>query len=510
VLRQPGTDGELWLDYVADLGDGFHSTYSVAYLLGQPEVDVAGQRLPRAQVLVMGGDQVYPTASGKAYEDRCKGPYKAALPQAPIDGPQPTLYALPGNHDWYDGLTAFLRLFVRVKTDHVGGWRTEQSRSYFAVELPQNWWLFAIDVQFGAYLDDPQLLYFEHAATQLGPEDRVIVVVPEPRWVRAVDEPRSYDTVDYFVRTIIDPTGAQVPLMLAGDLHHYARYEGPDRQLITCGGGGAYLFPTHHLPERITVPPQESLVRNASKSEEYELAGRYPSKERSRSYGWGVFNRLPLRNPGFAALLGSIQTLLMLAIAGVTHRAASSTEQRLISIPLAVMVLLTMAGAVVFAKPPAAGGARKWRHTVLGVGHGLAHLALAAAGTWVWLQLPFVDWSWPLPLIAAAILYFPVAAVVTSQLVAAYLLVASEFRVNVNELFAGQGIDDAKIFLRMHIARDGTLTLYPVALDRICRDWRSDPDGPVDHSWLRPATPLHPTLAEAPIVIRTRERAQPL
>jgi hypothetical protein len=23
-------DGELWLDYVADLGDGFHATYSVA------------------------------------------------------------------------------------------------------------------------------------------------------------------------------------------------------------------------------------------------------------------------------------------------------------------------------------------------------------------------------------------------------------------------------------------------------------------------------------------------
>ena len=72
--EQVGPDGGLWLDYVADLGDGFDATYSVAYLLAQPELTVDGHRLPRAQTLVMGGDQVYPSASYEAYEDRCKGP----------------------------------------------------------------------------------------------------------------------------------------------------------------------------------------------------------------------------------------------------------------------------------------------------------------------------------------------------------------------------------------------------------------------------------------------------
>ena len=67
-------------------------------------------------MLVMGGDQVYPTASNAAYEDRCKGPYQAALPEPPPNG-SPTLYAVPGNHDWYDGLTAFLRLFARRRVD---------------------------------------------------------------------------------------------------------------------------------------------------------------------------------------------------------------------------------------------------------------------------------------------------------------------------------------------------------------------------------------------------------
>src|SRR4029453_8830728 len=34
-FKHPGRDGELWLDYVSDLGDGFHATYSIAYLLAQ-------------------------------------------------------------------------------------------------------------------------------------------------------------------------------------------------------------------------------------------------------------------------------------------------------------------------------------------------------------------------------------------------------------------------------------------------------------------------------------------
>jgi hypothetical protein len=508
VNDEPGTDGELWLDYVADLGDGFHGTYSIAYLLAQPHLDVDGGaaegggssavRLPRGQVLLMGGDQVYPTASAEAYEDRCKGPYTAALPVPPADGPPPTLYAVPGNHDWYDGLTAFLRLFVKMRADHFGGWRLAQNRSYFAIRLPQNWRLFAIDIQSGAYVDDPQLLYFEKAARELGPDDRVILVVPTPSWVQAVDRPKAYDTVDYFLRTILDPTGAQVKVMLAGDLHHYARYAGPDRQLVTCGGGGAYLYPTHHLPERIAVPPTDTLVRRASTSKEYDLAGRFPSKQRSRRYAWSVFLRLPWRNPGFAALIGTVHALLMLAMVGVSHK-ASGSALRLFSIPLAVMVVLTMLGAVLFAKPPTAGGKRHVRHWLLGIGHGLVHLGLAGLGTWVWLMLPFVDWAWPAPLAATAVIYGPVVSLLGSGLVAAYLLVAGAFGVNLNELFSSQGIDDAKCFLRLHIARDGSLTIYPVAVDTICRKWTPAPDAPADSSWLVPAQPLRPRLAEPPI-----------
>ncbi|MFJ6198806.1 metallophosphoesterase family protein [Micromonospora sp. NPDC092111] len=498
IGRQVGPDGGLWLDYVADLGDGFDATYSVAYLLAQPELTVDGHRLPRAQTLVMGGDQVYPSAAYEAYEDRCKGPYQAALPVAPPE--RPTLFAVPGNHDWYDGLTAFLRLFVRSRDRNFGGWGTGQSRSYFAVELPAGWWLLGLDDQSGSYLDDPQLAYFDEVARRLGPDCRVILAVPAPTWVKSVDHPTAYDSIDYFVRTIIAPTGAHVRLLVSGDLHHYARYAGPGRQLVTCGGGGAYLYPTHKLPERIEVPPKDTLSRRASRTRAYDLMARFPDAARSRGYAWGIFHRLPRRNPGFGTLLGTLHTLLMLAMAGVAAN-RTGTEQRLFSVPLVIMLGVTLLGAAFFAKPPSAGGKRHARHWILGVGHGLAHVALAAAGTWAWLHLPFYDWPWPLPVVAAAVLYGPVSGLVASQLVAAYLLLAGAFGVNVNELFAGQGIEDAKSFLRMRIDPDGSLTIYPIAVDRVAHAWRLNPDQSSTASWLTPRTPLTPRLAEPPITL---------
>ncbi|SNY70811.1 hypothetical protein SAMN05421748_13862 [Paractinoplanes atraurantiacus] len=493
-------DGELWLDYVADLGDGFHATYSVAWLLAQPTLQVGDTTLPRGRLLLMGGDQVYPLASGDGYESRMKGPYRAALPEAPAEGHRPTLFALPGNHDWYDGLTAFLRLFARRKDGHIGGWRTEQRRSYFAVKLPSDWWLFAIDEQFGAYIDDPQLLYFEKAARDLGPEDRVILMTPSPKWVKAADDPKDYDAIDYFVRTIIAPRKATVRVMVSGDLHHYARYGDDDRQLITCGGGGAYLLGTAQLPGEIVVPPEGTLTRNRSVSHTYPFQKSFPDAASSRRMGWGVFHRVPTRNPGFATMLGIINTLTMLAMAGAVAQA--DIFKRLFSIPLVFMLAVILAGTVLFAQPPGADKPKHARHWILGLLHGFAQIALAAGGTWLWLRLPFHDWSWPGPLVVAAVLYLPVGGFIATQVCALYLLIASRFDVNVNELFAGQGIEDAKSFLRLHIDRDGTLTIHPIGIDKISRKWKADPEGAPDASWLRPAEPLVARRIEEPIQVR--------
>jgi uncharacterized membrane protein len=198
-------------------------------------------------------------------------------------------------------------------------------------------------------------------------------------------------------------------------------------------------------------------------------------------------------------MLGLVHTLTVLAMAGASTRGGD--VQRLFSIPLVIMLVVILAGTVLFAQPPGASSSRHSRHWLLGLVHGLAHVALAVGGTWVWLHLEFRDWPWPLPLVVAAVGFGPLIGFVAAQVVALYLLVAGWYSVNVNELFAGQGIEDVKSFLRLHVAADGSLTVYPVAIDRISRSWRPDPDGAPGSPWLRPKQPLTVRLIEPPIVV---------
>ncbi len=160
----------------------------------------------------MGGDQVYPTAERPGVRGPLRGARTARRFPAVADGrAPPTLFALPGNHDWYDGLTAFLRLFARREGAHIGGWQTAQTRSYFALKLPHRWWLFAIDEQVGAYIDDPQLEYFREVAAKVEPgrPDHPLHAAPDLGAGRRESQRRTTRT-DYFLRKMIAPTGAEV------------------------------------------------------------------------------------------------------------------------------------------------------------------------------------------------------------------------------------------------------------------------------------------------------------
>src|SRR3712207_7024988 len=88
-------------------------------------------------------------------------------------GAAPELFALPICHDWYDGLVNFTSIFCRQRS--IGAWRTSQARSYFALRLPHRWWLWGIDLQFGDYLDEPQIAYFREAAEAMEQGDRVVL-----------------------------------------------------------------------------------------------------------------------------------------------------------------------------------------------------------------------------------------------------------------------------------------------------------------------------------------------
>jgi hypothetical protein len=504
----PGTvyrhdDGdELWLDFVADLGDGFDATYSVASLLAAPAAQAGDMRLPRGRLLILGGDEVYPVASTRNYEDRTKGPYHAALPKRPLLGP--TMFALPGNHDWYDGLTAFLRVFAQGRP--IGGWATEQSRSYFAIALPQRWWLFAVDAQLTSYIDAPQLAYFRSAAAELRPGDGVILCWPTPAWTHRV--PEDYDPIDFFDRDIIRPTGASIRVMLSGDYHHYARYSSQDGgERITCGTGGAYLIATHRLPETIMVPSPRSRMRRQTEPRTFQLRARYPDRFTSRWLTPGIL-ALGRRNPGFVALLGSIQAVFVISLIFAIDYGRrlgggwSSLQTLRASLPALLLAVLILYSAVGFARIDPHSPRRS--ALIAGLIHGLAQLGLGIGWTASVFALHRYRPDW-LPDAALALVVVAVTVVVIGMVAAlvtgAYLALASQFDVNLNEAFAGQSIEEYKGFLRMRIAPTGLLTIYPIKIPRVCRAWQPDPDGATDDPWLRPVDPLRTELIEEPISV---------
>jgi hypothetical protein len=254
----PAGTGPVWFDFVADLGDGFDSTFAIACVLARQECEVGGKKLPRGQMLIMGGDEVYPLANAQTYRNQLFQPYRWAFPDHDRKDPNGVpLFAIPGNHDWYDGLVQFLAYFTPTRPTHFGSWRTHQKRSYFAVQLTKTWWLWAMDIQLAEDMDQPQADYFEIIArsNDLVPGSRIILCTAEPGWLYTDTNTNSWEIVDYAL-SIAKRADKQltVPLLLSGDTHHYSRYQAVDgTQFVTSGGGGAFLHPTHQLEKDVSV-----------------------------------------------------------------------------------------------------------------------------------------------------------------------------------------------------------------------------------------------------------------
>jgi hypothetical protein len=503
---------ELWLDYVSDLGDGFDPTMTMAYLLAEEKLDPGlpgGQSFPtrRGSLLVMGGDQVYPTATMENYENRMLGPYKAALPY--VEGENPDLYAIPGNHDWYDGLTSFMRVFCQRK--EVGGWLTRQSRSYFSLQLPHRWWLWGIDVQFDAYIDLSQLEYFkEIASEQMQPGDSVVICTATPSWVKSVRKtPEAFSNLDYIDRKIIRPAGAQLRLYLAGDTHHYARHETADgqTQMITSGGGGAYLAATHHVPPRLVLPAPESRVRNkTSPPTVCDLKIVYPSAARSRALTLGVF-KLPFLNPTFVSFWAAV-VLAYSWVALATLRVGDQTLEEVargvsvtdlvvgfISSPVAVVMTAAMfAAMIVFTQSQD----RRKRY-LLGGGHAIALLTVIMVMMRLLAGVLAPLDGWPFA-IAYLVTLGGLGGLACTWTVAAYLWIADHFKCNTNELFSAQRLEHYKNFMRLHVTSSGRLTIYPIGVRRITRRWEVRPEGRPSDPWFEPAgAPPRAQLIEAPL-----------
>lgn len=481
-----GTD-DLWVDYVADLGDGWNSTYTVARLLAGEELKVEWEgeahATERGRILVMGGDQVYPVPKAAEYENRLLGPYRAALPC--VAGDAPELFAIPGSHDWYDGLVNFTSIFCRQRW--IGGWRTSQRRSYFAVKLPNGWWLWGIDIQFGAFVDETQLKYFAQvAADQVEPGDRIILcMAKEVESGRKQGEIHSDRDVAYLEREIIRPNGARLVLQLKSGKHYYSRYEEQDgsRQHITSGGGGAFLHPTHNLPERARLPGPDGPL-------DYHRAATYPSPAASKRLRKRIW-LLPAYNLPLAAVFGTVEVLLAFMLGlhlGDRHVSlgVGDLRQAVWESPTAFLLILLMVVSLA--------AMVRFAHDLSGLGRlflGLVHSTLQLASVaGVMIAASRLSSAGGLEGVWSLLAFLGLIAVVGgvggTVGMSGYLWATNCLGFHGNEGYAPLHHQDLKHFLRLHIAADGALTVYPIGIDRVGRRWRLCPDGPGHAPWFTP------------------------
>jgi hypothetical protein len=491
---------EMWFDFVSDTGDGFDPTYTVAWLASQRELVLpSGERLPRGQVLVLGGDEVYPFATADAYEQRLKGPFEAALPW--VDEDNPDLLAVPGNHDWYDGLTSFIRLFCQGKW--IGGRLTRQRRSYFAVQLPNRWWLWGIDIQLDTYIDEPQLAYFD--AVDVRPGDRVVLCTATPAWIEGSDS-RGFKNLAFLERKLIRPKGARLVLSLSGDKHHYQHHAGDDgTHKVTAGGGGAFLHPTHAHPESSLVIDIGGA--NGHPPQVFTPVCAYPDRRRSRRMAWWAVG-LPRWNWLFTLVPAVVYVLLGFSSqfslrafeqAGPIEAAApgfgwSDVLRGLVSNPVSVLILIAFLGGLSgFAKPsprgPRSARARiavKWTmagfHLVLHVAAVTVVGLVAVRGALALFEGNGVGFTAVL-LATMAVLGGFAGAAVTGLYLA---ICCAVFNAHGNEAFSAMRLTGYKNFLRLHLDARGDLTVYPLGVHRAHKRWRLDPDNADEASWLAP------------------------
>lgn len=521
---------ELWLDYLCDTGDGWNSTYAIAYAAAQPTLEAAapdGTRhtTRRADVLVFGGDQVYPAPSREEYERRLVVPYGCASGTAgPPAASAPDVYAIPGNHDWYDGLSAFTRLFCTdVGGRWLGGWRTRQARSYFALRLPGRWWLLACDSQLQSDLDTPQIEYFREIADRhMQRGDRAVLCLSEPTWIYAHKYRRlggRYDETDllYLREEIFAPRGIDVTVFLAGDLHHYRRHEeigaragAPPIQKITAGGGGAFLHPTHD--EDVSRISEAAPVAGAA-ARDFALRRAWPPPRESWRLTFGNL-WFALRNPTFGIVTALVYTLTAwLFAAAVQYRDAPDpatalryTRDAVVASPGLALWLAAVAGAFVLFTDT-----RSTLYKVLG---GLVHAATHGAALF-WL-------AWGVGRALARVLppdspfafaigggtIFAGAWLAGSAIVGLYLLVSLNlFGRHSEEAFSALRVQDWKHFLRLQFRADGGLTIHALGIVRVPRRWRARSAADASPSDVQPAEPLVVEMIEPPIVVQASSRA---
>jgi hypothetical protein len=273
-------DRDLYVDYVADTGDDVSVSRAVArlvfaaYELPDPDNPGSYLRAPRGDILLFGGDTAYPVATAQELTNRIIVPWNQVLRELPDDGRRRVLLGVAGNHDWYDGLDGFGRMFRRKspgtiprpvvtpisqkRVEHhtrwarefvrghkvekpkvlaLSGYITVQNASYFALPLAPGIELLAVDRQLTT--TDSRQAEFLRDYYQDRPESAAFVLLPDP--VYHFGDP-SKTGVPMVESLHLDLEGRE-SFILTGDIHHYERSQRGKLLHVIAGGGGAFLHP---------------------------------------------------------------------------------------------------------------------------------------------------------------------------------------------------------------------------------------------------------------------------
>jgi hypothetical protein len=268
---------DIYIDFVADTGDDVDVSRAVAELVAA-EYEVPSSSgegtvtLPRGDILLFGGDTAYPVATSTEIEARLLRPWNEVFADR-YDGKTRALLGIAGNHDWFDGLDGFARMFrarsgplakerasaapgaerpvqhfvswmeafamgkhiVKRRALPLVGYEPVQRASYFALGLAPGIDHWGVDRQL-RQINFQQRRFFLDRRSAV-PSHALLLCLPDPLFLYL--EPSNIGN-EMLQALDLDP--ARDPMLcLAGDVHHYERWKmGPSVHLVA-GGGGAFL-----------------------------------------------------------------------------------------------------------------------------------------------------------------------------------------------------------------------------------------------------------------------------
>jgi hypothetical protein len=251
-----------------DTGEGTHPQFAVV-----PGLLEAGKG---TSFLVVMSDVIYPIGNSNEYLDKFFRPYSKY--PAPI-------YAIPGNHDWYDGLGGFMRHLCDAEPPEdrslpgrgLKAWFRDKlwrHPSVLAPEtldecrkfrpspeqqatLPGPYWTIetesvrfvGIDTGIIGNIDGDQGDWLRKVSA--GPKPKILLT-GKPLYVNNTRAPGAVADRDFTVDDIVRDPDNNYVAAIGGDIHNYQRYpvRVGDRtiQYIVSGGGGAFMHATHTIP----------------------------------------------------------------------------------------------------------------------------------------------------------------------------------------------------------------------------------------------------------------------